>query len=115
MARITYAELEAENKKLAKANKKLETENGKLNEQVEQLRESFDNAATVTAEAHEATASLDLCSEDERYEHRRRVVAENRAFELEQKVLELVNTFLPLDERRKTLSHLRLDRSGEAR
>lgn len=95
MSRMSYSDLESENKKLAKINTKLQKDLEKANEQVEQLREAIDNKTTQEAE-----------------EHRRRVVAENRAFELEQKVLALVNKFLPLDERRSFLSHLRLNGDG---
>ena len=115
MSRITYAELETENKKLLKANNKLEKELGKATEQIEQLREAIDASVTEQAEAKESKEALDLCASDERYEHRRRVVAENRAFELESKLLDLVSTYLPLSERREVLSHLRLNAQGEAR
>lgn len=115
MSRIAYSELETENKKLQRANAKLEKELGKANEQIEQLRESIDASATEAAEGRESKEALDLCADDERYEHRRRVVAENRAFELERKLLDLVNTYLPLSERREILSHLRLNAHGEAR
>lgn len=113
MSRITYAELESENKKLTKANAKLQKELEKATEQVEELRASIDERATKDAENANASETLDLCSDDLGYEHRRRIVAENRAYALEQKVLSLVNTFLPLEERRKFLSHLRLNGDGK--
>lgn len=113
MSRMSYSDLESENKKLAKANTKLQKDLEKANEQVEQLREAIDNKTTQEAEEKQASESLGLCNEDLLYEHRRRVVAENRAYELEQKVLTLVNTFLPLEERRKFLSHLRLSGNGK--
>ena len=112
MSRMSYSDLESENKKLAKTNTKLQKDLEKANEQVEQLREAIDNKTTQEAEEKQASESLGLCNEDLLYEHRRCVVAENRAFELEQKVLALVNKFLPLDERRSFLSHLRLNGDG---
>lgn len=113
MSRMSYADLESENKKLTKANTKIQKDLEKANEQVEQLRETIDNKATADAENAQATEALELCSGDLTYEHRRRVVAENRAFELEQKVIWLANEYLPLNERRNLLSHLRLNGDGK--
>lgn len=113
MSRVTYNELEAANKKLTKANEKLEKQLAKANEQVEELRTALDDRAAKDAENVETESTLVLCSDDLNYEHRRRVAAENARFELENKVHELVQTYLPLEERRKFLSHLRLSGSGK--
>lgn len=113
MSRITYNELESTNKKLQKANEKLEKKLATANEQVEELRTALDDRATKDAENAESEATLELTTGDLSYEHRRRVAAENARYELEQKVHQLVQTYLPLEERREVLSHLRLDAGGK--
>ena len=119
--------LNRENGRLASLLEQVEPAFGCVNSQIEELRSAIDQMTTrqVELEQRLTTASDELkeahfhakqsarLASDLDYERTRRISAENRAYDLEQRVLGLANTHLEVPDARNQLPELRLDRNGD--
>ncbi len=119
--------LTKENGRMASLLEEVEPALGRANNQIEELRSTIDEMTIrqVELEQRLTTASDELkeagfhakqsakLGSDLAYEHNRRISAENRAYDLEQRVLGLANTHLEVSAAREQLAELRLDRHGD--
>lgn len=120
-----------ENERMTSILKEVEPALAQANEQVEELRSAIDN---LTVEKQQIQGSLDMAfdmrdnfmsefekankdkhalSRDLEYEKRRRISAENKLFDLEQRLLNVTNTEYEPREVQAKMVGLRIDRHGE--
>lgn len=123
--------LSKENERMTSLLKEVEPALAQANEQVEELRSAIDN---LTVEKQQIQGSLDMAfemrnnfmsefekankdkhalSRDLEYEKRRRISAENKLFDLEQRLLNVTNTEYEPREVQAKMVGLRIDRHGE--
>jgi chromosome segregation ATPase len=120
-----------ENERMTSILKEVEPALAQANEQVEELRSAIDN---LTVEKQQMQGTLDMAFEmrdkysaswnkeiskgnslnrDLEYEKRRRISAENKLFDLEQRLLNVTNTEYEPREVQAKMVGLRIDRHGE--